>query len=128
MSFESTAIENVSLNFMSPFNLAVSFTLYSHSITYSEATLPKINQLAPQAMMEWADTWEKLQELLSISGFIITDHEYEYESLPSSLNVDMLQFICPAGKEVSSANNLICGNEHVSISVYLSIYYVHSSY
>ena len=51
----------------------------------------------------------KLQELLSISGFIITDNEYEYESLPSSLKVDMLQLVCPVGKEVSSANNLICG-------------------
>ena len=119
MSFESTTIENVSLNFVNFFNLAVSFTLYSHSITYSEATLSKINQLAPQAIMEWADTWQKLQELLSISGFIITDDEYEYESLPSSLKVDMLQFVCPVGKEVSSANNLICGNDHISISVYL---------
>ena len=114
MSFESTMIENISLNFVDPFNLAVSFTLYSHNISYSEATLSKINQLAPQAMMEWADTWQKLQELLSISGFIITDDEYEYESQPSSLEVDMLQFICPVGKEVSSANNLICGNEHIS--------------
>ena len=121
MSFESTTTENVSLNFVNPFNLAVSFTLYSHNITYSEATLSKINHLAPQAMMEWVNTWQKLRELLSISGFIITDDEYEYESLPSSLKVDMLQFICPAGKEVSSTNNLICGNEHVSIPVYLSI-------
>ena len=114
MSFESTTIENISV---SPFNLAVSFTLYSHNITYSEATLSKINQLAPQAMIEWADTWQKLQELLSISGFIITDDEYKYESLPSSLKVDMLQFVCPAGKEVSSANNLICGNEHSYINI-----------
>ena len=109
MSFESTMIENISLVFVNPFNLAVSFTLYSHNITYSKATLSKINQLAPQAMMEWSHTWQKLQELLSISGFIITDNEYEYESLQSSLEVDILQFICPAGKEVLSTNNLICG-------------------
>ena len=120
MSFESTTIENVSLNFVNPFNLSVSFTLYSHSITYSEVTLSKINHLAPQAMMEWADTWQRLQELLSVSGFIITDDDYEYESLPKSLKVDMLQFVCPAGKEVSSANNLICGKEHIS-SIYVLI-------
>ena len=109
MSFKSTTIENISLYFVNPFHLAVSFTLYSHFITYSEANLSKINQLAPQAMIEWADTWQKLQELLSISGFIITDDEYEYESLPSSLKADMLQLVCPAGKEVLSTNNLICG-------------------
>ena len=109
MSFGSTTIKNITLHFVNPFNLAVSFTLYSHSITYSEATLSKINQLAPQAIMEWTDTWKRLQQLLSISDFIITDYEYEYESLPSSLKVDMLQIVCPAGKEVSSANNLICG-------------------
>ena len=108
MSFESTTVENISLHFVTPFNSAVSFTLYSHNITYTEASFSKINQLVPQAMMEWADIWQKLQELLSISGFIITDDEYEYESIPSSLTVDMLQLICPAGKEVSATNNLIC--------------------
>ena len=108
MSFESTTVENISLHFVTPFNLAISFTLYSHNITYTEASFSKINQLVPQAMMEWADIWQKLQELLSISGFIITDDEYEYESIPSSLTVDMLQLICPAGKEVSAINNLIC--------------------
>ena len=109
MSFGSTTVENISLNFVNPFNLTISFTLYSHNVIYSEASFSKINQLAPQAMVEWAETWQKLQELLSISAFIITDAEYEYESLPSSLEVDMLQFICPAGKGVSSTNNLICG-------------------
>ena len=109
MSFGSTTVENVSLSFVTPFNLAVSFTLYSHNISYSEASFSKINQLAPQAMIEWAETWQKLQELFSVSGFIITNFEYEYESVPSSLAVDMLQLICPVGKEVQSSNNLICG-------------------
>ena len=109
MSFGSTTVENISLSFVTPFNLAVSITLYSHNISYSEASFSKIYQLAPQAMMEWAETWQKLQELFSVSGFIITDFEYEYESVSSSLAVDMLQLICPAGKEVQSTNNLICG-------------------
>ena len=109
MSFESTTIENVSLHFVTPTNLTTSFTLYSHKITFSEATWSKINQLAPQAMMEWSDTWQKLQELLLMSGFIITDDEFEYESIPSSLTVDMLQFVCPIGKAVSITNDLICG-------------------
>ena len=109
MSFGSTTAENISLSFVNPFNLTISFTLYSHDIIYSEASFSKINRLAPQAMLEWGETWQKLQELLSISAFIITDTEYEYESLPSSLEVDVLQFICPAGKRVSSTNNLICG-------------------
>ena len=109
MSFGSTTVENVSLSFVNPFNLIISFTLYSHNISYSEDSFSRINQLAPQAMMEWAETWQNLQELFSVSGFIITDYEYEYESVPSSLTVDMLQLICPAGKEVQSTNNLICG-------------------
>ena len=109
MSFGSTTLENITLSFVTPFDLLISFTLYSHSINYSKISFSKTNNLVSQAMMEWADTWQKLRELLSISGFIINDNEYEYESLPSSLNVDMLQFICPAGKEVSSTNNLICG-------------------
>ena len=109
MSFGSTTVENVSLSFVNPFNLMFSFTLYSHGISYSEASFSIIDQLAPQAMMKWADTWKKLQELLSISAFIITDTEYEFESVPSSLEVELLQFICPAGKGVPSTNNLICG-------------------
>ena len=94
---------------MTPSNLVASFTLYSDKITFSETSWSRINQLVPQAMMEWADTWQKLQELLLISGFIITDDEYEYESIPLSLTVDMLQFVCPIGKGVSLTNNLICG-------------------
>ena len=109
MSFGSTTVENVSLSFVNPFNLTISFTLYSHNISYSEDAFSKIHQLVPQAMVEWTDTWQKLQELLLISAFIITDNEYEYESLPSSPEVDVLQFICPTGKRVSSTNNLICG-------------------
>ena len=109
MSFGSTTVENISLSFVNPFNLTFSFTLYSHNVSYSEDSFSKIHQLVPQAMIEWTDTRQKLQELLSISAFIITDNEYEYESMPSSLEVDILQSICPAGKRVSSTNNLICG-------------------
>ena len=109
MSFGSTTVENISLSIVNPFNLTFSFTLYSHNINYSEDSFSKIHQLVPQAMVEWTNTWQKLQELLSISAFIITDNEYEYESMPSSLEVDVLQIICPTGKEVSSTNNLICG-------------------
>ena len=109
MSFGSTTVQNITLSFVTPFDLAISFTLYSQNINYSMASFSRTNQLVPQAMIEWENTWQNLQELFSVSGFIITDNEYEYESLPSSLNVDILQFVCPAGKEVSSANNLICG-------------------
>ena len=109
MSFESTLVQNITFHSASPFTLATSFTLYSKNIDYSETSLSEINQLASQARLEWAAVWKELQEVLSVSGFIISDDSYEFESNASSLRFDMLQFVCPAGKAISPINNLLCG-------------------
>ena len=114
----SATVGNVSINYVTPYNLALSFTLYSHSIDYSETSFSKINQIAAQAIIEWRDTWHKLQEVFSMSGFVLSDNEYEYESAPSSLKIDMLQFVCPAGKGISSTNNLICGKVYHIVLTY----------
>ena len=109
MSFGSTSLQNVTFRIVSPLTITASFTLYSKQINYPEISLSEINQLAPQARVEWIEVWSKLQEVLSVSGFIINDDKYELESDASSLRVDMLKFACPVGKEVSTINNFLCG-------------------
>ena len=109
ISFGSTTLQNITLHVASPHTITASFTLYSTHINYPEISLSEINQLAPQARVEWITVWRRLQEVLSVSGFIITDGKYEFESDASSLRVDMLQFACPIGKEVSTINNFLCG-------------------
>ena len=109
ISFKSTSVQNVTFQSTSSFNLVTSFTLYSKSIDYSDTPLLDINQLAPLARLEWAAVWNELKEVLSVSGFIISDDNYEYESDASSLRFDILQFLCSPGKEISPVNNLLCG-------------------
>jgi len=108
-SFGSTSLENITIYAASPKAVIVSFTLYSENISYPETPLEEVNQLAPQARVEWLPVWQSLQALLATSEFTITDGEEEYESDPSSLKFGFLQFVCPPGKEVSSVNNFLCG-------------------
>ena len=109
ISFGSTSLENITIHAASPKVIMASFTLYSENINYPETPLEEVNQLAPQARVEWLPVWQRLQEVLATSEFIITDGEEEYESDPSSLQFDTLQFVCPHGKEVSPVNNFLCG-------------------
>ena len=71
--------------------------------------MEEVNQLAPQARGEWLPVWQKLQEVLVLSEFIITDGEEEYLSDPSSLQFGVLNLACPPGKEESAINNFLCG-------------------
>ena len=110
VSFGSTYIENVTAHHnSSSSSITVSFTLYSQNISYLDTPLTVINQLAPQARVEWLPVWEALQTLLTGSEFIVNDSKMEYKSDPSSVNVDVLQFTCPIGKDVSPINNFLCG-------------------
>jgi len=109
ISFGSASLENITIHGASPKVIAVSFTLYSENISYPETPLEEVNQLAPQARVEWLPVWQRLQAVLGTSEFTITDGEEEYESDPSSLKFGALQFVCPPGKEVSSVNNFLCG-------------------
>ena len=109
-SFNSTSLENVTIHFNSVGNITVGLTLYSKNISYLETSLSEIIQVAPQARLEWAPVWENLKVLLASSEFFITDdEENEYKSNPSSVKTDALQFACPAGKIISTINNLLCG-------------------
>ena len=112
LSFDSTSMENITMVPLSATTIRVSFMLYSKNISYPENLLSEINQLAPKARMEWLAVWEKLQEVLAISEFFISDGVEKYKSDPSSLKFDMLQFVCPPGREVSAVNNLLCGMKY----------------
>ena len=110
ISFNSTSLENVTISSSSIINITISFTLYSKYIDYPETPLSEIIQLAPLAREEWGAVWERLQLLLGSSELFITDDEgNEYISNPSSVTTDVLQDACPAGKTVSTINNLLCG-------------------
>ena len=110
ISFNSTSLENVTVSYSSVINITVSFTLYSEYIDYPETPLSEFTQLAPLARAEWGPVWERLQLLLRSSELFITDdEENEYISNPSSVTLDVLQDACPAGKTVSTINNLLCG-------------------
>ena len=109
ISFNSTSLENVTVSFSSAINITVSFTLYSKYIDYPETPPSEIMQLAPLARAEWGPVWERLQILLGSSELFITDDKgNEYISNPSSVTLDVLQDACPAGKTVSTTNNLLC--------------------
>ena len=110
ISFGSTSLENVTIHVSSVSNIMIGLTLYSQNISYLETPLSEIIQLAPQARVEWGPVWERLTLLLKSSKLYITDdEENEYISNPSSVTTDVLQFACPAGKTVSTINNLLCG-------------------
>ena len=110
ISFNSTSLENVTVSSNSIINITISFTLYSKYIDYTETPLLEIIQLASLAREEWGPVWESLQLLLGSSELFITDdEENEYISNPSSVTTDVLQDACPAGKTVSTINNLLCG-------------------
>ena len=118
ISFSSTSLENVTVYSSSNTNITVGLTLYSKNISYPETPLSEIIQLAPLARIEWGPVWESLQLLLGSSEiFIIDDEENEYRSDQSSVTSDVLQFACPAGKTVSTINNLLCGKNTIHIRV-----------
>ena len=122
MTFGSTSLSNVTIHSNSDRNIAVSFTIYSQNVSYPETSLSEINQLAPQARVEWLPVWERLQALLTSSRLIIIDdNENEYESDSSSVKFDMLHYSCPAGKEVSSINNFLCGKyaSYIVLSLFM---------
>jgi len=109
ISFGSNSLENITIRVISSKVVTASFTLYSENISYPETPLTEVNQLAPQARVEWMPVWQRLQEVLATSQFTITDGEEDYESDTSSPQFGTLQFVCPPGKEVSSVNNFLCG-------------------
>ena len=105
----SAYIDNITVFHNSSSGVTVSFTLYSQNISYPEIPLTEINQLAPQARVDWLPVWEGLQMLLTSSEFIVDDGITEYISNPSSVQFGILQFTCPVGKDVSAINNFLCG-------------------
>lgn len=109
ISLGSTYIDNVTVYYNSSSSIAVSFTLYSQNLSYPEIPLTEINQLAPQARVEWLPVWERLQVLLIGSEFVVNDGIKEYKSDPSTAKFDIVQFTCPVGKDVSPINNFLCG-------------------
>ena len=109
ISLGSTYIDNITVHHNSSSSVTASFTLYSQNISYPEISLIEINQLAPQARVEWLPVWERLQELLTGSEFMVDDGIKEYKSNPSSVRFGILQFTCPVGKDVSTINNFLCG-------------------
>ena len=109
VSFGSTYIENITVYLNAANSVTASFTLYSQNISYPETPLTEVNQLAPQARVEWLPVWERLQTLLTDSEFTVSDGEKEYRSDSLSVQLDILQFTCPTGKDVSPINNFLCG-------------------
>ena len=110
IAFNSTSLENVTLYSNSINNITTSLTLYSENISYPETPLSEIIQLAPLARIDWVSAWQRLQLLLGSSELFITDDENnEYTSDQLSVKLDVFQFVCPAGKTVSTVNNLLCG-------------------
>ena len=120
ISFNSTLLENVTLYSTSVNNITIGFTLYSKNISYPETPLSEITQLlAPQARIEWIPVWERLQMILANSKlFISDDEENKYKSDPLSVTQDVFQLACPAGKTVSTVNNLLCGKTTITIHSY----------
>ena len=123
IAFNSTSLENVTLHSYSVNNITISLTLYSENISYPETPLSEIIQLAPLARIEWVPVWERLQLLLRSSELFITDDENnEYTSNQLSITLDSPQFACPAGKIVSTINNLLCGKIIAIIHSYPNSY------
>jgi len=115
VSFGPTSLGNFTINAITTETIAVSFTLYSENISYPEIPLVEVNQLAPKARVEWLPVWQRLQEVLITSEFIITDGIEEYESNLISLQLDTINLACPPGKEESSVNNFLCGKKIIII-------------
>ena len=122
IAFNSTSLENVTLYSSSINNITISLTLYSENINYPETPLSEVILLVPLAMIEWGPVWERLQLLLSSSDLFITDDENnEYTSNRLSVTSDVPQFACPAGKIVSTVNNLLCGKNISYIYTYIAM-------
>ena len=126
LSFGSSSVKNVTIVPTSMKAIRIGLTLYSENISYPNTNLSDLRLLAPQARVEWLPVWENLLETLGIELFI-TDGEEEFKSDPLSLIAGTLQLACPPGKEVSSANNLLCGKliPAYSIIVYNIMIMIH---
>jgi len=122
LSFDSTSLGNFTITPLSTTTIGVSFTLFSKNISYLENPLSEINQLAPKARLEWLPVWDKLQEVLAISEFFVSNENEEYRSDPVSLRFGMLEFSCPPGKEESSVNNLLCGKYVCEFYLWINVY------
>lgn len=96
--------------------LMISFSLISKNVPYPETSLNDINQLVPLALVEWANVRRELEEWFSSDNLTINRSGSIYTSDPSSVVIDIVQQTCPSGREISLANNFLCG-KYVNILV-----------
>ena len=96
--------------------LMISFSLISKNVPYPETSLDDINQLVPLALVEWANVRQELEEWIGSDNLTINSSGSIYTSDPSSVVIDIVQQTCPSGREISLANNFLCG-KYVNILV-----------
>jgi len=93
----------------------ISFSLISNNIPYPETSLDDINQLVPLAFMEWATVQRELEEWITGDNLTINSSGSIYTSDPSSVVIDSVQQTCPSGREISLANNFLCGKHFINV-------------
>ena len=108
VTLQSTTIRDVEAMIFDD-ELIISFSFISNDIPYPETSLDDINQLVPLALVEWANVRQELEEWITGDNLTINSSGFIYTSDPSSVVIDIVQQTCPSGREISLANNFLCG-------------------
>ena len=108
ITLQSTIICDIE-TMISDDELIISFSLVSNNIPYPETSLDDINQLVPLALVKWANVRRELEEWITGDNLTINSSGSIYTSDPSSVVIDIVQQTCPSGREISLANNFLCG-------------------
>ena len=115
VNLQSTTVSEIE-TMISDDGLMISFSLISKNVPYPETSLDDINQLVPLALVVWANVRRELEERISGDNLTINSSGSIYTSDPSSVVIDTVQQTCPSGREISLANNFLCG-KYVNILV-----------
>ena len=122
-TLQSTTINDIEIMIWDD-DLIISFSLISNSIPYPETSLDDINQLVPLALLEWANVQRELEEWITSDNLTIESNEFIYTSDPLSVVTDIIQQICPSGREISLDNNFLCGKFSNRVDTCMSSFYI----
>ena len=109
VNFTFNSIENISMHNISSSNLSVSFTVYSVNISYSPMSQESLSRRSLQARIDWKQASERVLEFLTTTSIVLTYGNVVYASEPNSSTASLPRYTCPAGKQVSSIKNFLCG-------------------
>ena len=106
--FISSTLENISVSNMEE-NISITFTVYSNKLIYPNNSSDDFIQASAKARVDWFNVIEKVKKMLTETSIAISFKDTIYNSKPNSTIVWSPQYTCPAGKQISSSNNFLCG-------------------